>query len=290
MSSLEQFRAHHPGIRADFTIAQDWTRYTPEEHATWRRLYSRMEQILPGRACDEFRHGLAVLGIESGIPDLARLTETLRARTGWSLVTVPGLVPEAIFFEHLAHRRFPVGRFLRRPDQLDYLEEPDIFHDVFGHVPMLVQPVFADYLEAFGWGACRAQGFGALEFISRLYWYTVEFGLIRQPDGLRFYGSGIASSAAESVYCIEDPSPNRLQFELERVMRTRYRIDDFQESYFVIDSFEHVFQDTYQEFAPLYARLKTGLTHEPGAVLASDRVHHRGTGSYRRDSHRASAA
>jgi len=289
MSRLEELLRTHPGIRPDFTVDQHWERYTIEEHATWSTLYRRMQQTLPGRACDEFRRGLELLEIGAQIPDLGRLSESLRKLSGWQLVAVPGHVPEGIFFEHLAHRRFPVGRFIRKPHELDYLEEPDIFHDVFGHVPMLAQPVFAEYMEAFGWGACRAQGFGALEYISRLYWYTVEFGLIAQPEGLRFYGSGIASSAAESVYSVEDPSPNRLHFELERVMRTKYRIDDFQESYFVIDSFERLFQDTYKDFRPLYACLATGEIYEPGHILATDRVHHRGSRHYRPGSHRASA-
>lgn len=290
MLSIETHRAKHPEIRADFTIDQHWDRYTAEEHATWRTLYRRMEKILPGRACDEFMHGLKALKIgDERIPDMERLSDELYKLTRWRVVAVPSLVPDDIFFEHLANRRFPAGFFIRRADQLDYIEEPDVFHDVFGHVPMLALPVFADYMEAYGKGGLRAQGFGALTNLARLYWYTVEFGLIAKPEGLRLYGSGIASSSAESIYSVEDASPNRIGFDLERVMRTKYRIDDFQESYFVIDSFDQLFGETYQDFAPLYDRLKIGPTYEPGTILPADRLHHRGTHRYKPGSHRASA-
>jgi len=198
---------------------------------------------------------------------------------------VPGLVPDDVFFEHLANRRFPAGNFIRAADSLDYIEEPDVFHDVFGHVPMLAHPVFADYMEAYGKGGLRAEGEGTLHNLARLYWYTVEFGLIETPKGLRIYGSGIASSSAESVYALEHASPNRIGFELERVMRTRYRIDDFQETYFVIPGFDALFQETYKDFAALYRRLATGPTYEAGEIIPEDRVIHRGSRSYRPHSH-----
>lgn len=288
--TIEQHRLKHPDIRADFTIAQNWQDYTPADHATWNTLYRRMERILPGRACDEFLHGLKALRIgDEQIPDMERLSDELYKLTRWRVVAVPSLVPDAIFFEHLANRRFPAGCFIRKPAQLDYIEEPDVFHDVFGHVPMLALPVFADYMEAYGRGGLRAQGLGALANLARLYWYTVEFGLIAKPEGLRLYGSGIASSSAESLYSLEDASPNRIHFDLERVMRTKYRIDDFQESYFVTGSFDELFGETYRDFGPLYDRLTEGPTHEPGTILPTDRLHHRGTHLYRAGSHRASA-
>ena len=288
--TIEQHRAAHPEIRADFTIDQHWERYTAADHGTWRTLYKRMERILPGRACDEFLNGLKALEIgDEKIPDMERLSDALYKLTRWRVVAVPSLVPDDIFFEHLANRRFPAGFFIRKPEQLDYIEEPDVFHDVFGHVPMLALPVFADYMEAYGKGGLRAQGLGALANLARLYWYTVEFGLIAKPEGLRLYGSGIASSSAESVYAVEDNSPNRIHFELERVMRTKYRIDDFQESYFVINSFDELFGETYKDFGPIYDRLKTGATHEPGTILSTDKLHHRGTHRYKAGSHRASA-
>jgi len=289
-SAFETYRAKHPEIRDDFTIDQRWERYTAAEHATWRTLYRRMEKILPGRACDEFLDGLKKLKIgDEQIPNMERLSDELQKLTGWRVVAVPSLVPDDIFFEHLANRRFPAGFFIRKADQLDYIEEPDVFHDVFGHVPMLALPVFADYMEAYGRGGMRAQGLGLLPNLARLYWYTVEFGLIAKPEGLRLFGSGIASSSAESVYSVEDPSPNRIGFDLERVMRTKYRIDDFQESYFVIDSFEQLFDETYKDFGPLYQKLQSGPTYEPGTILGSDRLHHRGTHRYKAGSHRASA-
>jgi phenylalanine-4-hydroxylase len=289
MDTLDQHRVRHPEIRADFTINQHWDRYSAEEHGVWRTLYERQSKVLPGRACDEFLDGLKRLELVSDqIPDLERMSDTLEKITGWRVVAVPSLVPDDVFFNHLANRRFPAGQFIRKPEQLDYLQEPDIFHDVFGHVPMLAHPVFADYMEAYGKGGQRAMNeFHALKNLARLYWYTVEFGLIEKPEGLRIYGSGIVSSRTESIYAVESPSPNRIHFDLERVMRTDYRIDDFQESYFVIGSFDELFQETYKDFAALYRKLQTGPTHKPGDVLKTDRVHHRGTHTYVGGSHAA---
>ncbi len=287
--TLEALRKTNPDIRTDFTIRQRWEDYSAAEHGIWRTLYRRMEKILPGRACDEFMRGLKALRIgEEQIPNLERMSDALEKLTGWRVVAVPSLVPDDIFFEHLANKRFPAGRFIRRQDQLDYIEEPDIFHDVFGHVPMLAHPVFGDYMQAYGKGGQRALSeFGMLKQLARLYWYTVEFGLINNPGGMRIYGSGIVSSSAESVYALENPSPNRIAFQLERVMRTDYRIDDFQESYFVIESFDQLFKDTYQDFGSLYAKLKSGPTYKPGDILPTDRLLHRGTHAYVGGSHAA---
>jgi phenylalanine-4-hydroxylase len=222
------------------------------------------------------------------IPDFERASDKLEKLTGWRTVAVPSLVPDDVFFDHLANRRFPVGQFIRRPDQLDYIEEPDVFHDFFGHVPMLAHPVFANYMEAYGKGGQRAlKEFGKLKNLARLYWYTVEFGLIEKPEGLRIYGSGIVSSRAESIYAVESPSPNRIHFDLERVMRTDYRIDDFQETYFVISSFDELFDATYKDFAPLYAKLELGPNYKPGDILANDNLHTRGNHSYVGGSHAA---
>ena len=289
MPSLDSLRALHPEIRSDFTIDQHWERYDSAQHGMWRTLFERQARILPGRACSEFLEGLAKLKLVSDrIPQFDKLSDDLERLTGWRVVAVPSLVPDQIFFDHLANRRFPAGQFIRRPDQIDYIEEPDVFHDVFGHVPMLAHPVFADYMQAYGKGGQRALNeFGALRNLARLYWYTVEFGLIAQPEGLRIYGSGIVSSGAESIYAVESPSPNRIGFELERVMRTEYRIDDFQESYFVIESFDALFAETYKDFAALYAKLQGGATYKPGDILPTDRVHHRGTHSYIGGSHAA---
>jgi phenylalanine-4-hydroxylase len=267
--------------RADWTIDQDWERYTPEEHGVWKTLFERQTRLLPGRACDEFVSGMRDLPIGSEeIPDFRRLSEVLGKRTGWQVVAVPGLVPDEVFFEHLANRRFPAGQFIRKPHELDYLEEPDVFHDVFGHVPMLMNPVIADYIQAYGQGGLRAQGLGRLANLARVYWYTVEFGLLRQEEGVRIYGAGIASSYTESVFALDSRSPNRIRFDLERVMRTHYRIDDFQETYFVIDDLDELLELARIDFAPLYARLASGPEHQPGDVLPTDEVIDRGDGSY----------
>jgi len=267
--------------RPDWTIDQHWEHYTAAEHAVWRTLFNRQTKLLPRRACDEFVQGMRALPIGAEkIPDFRRLNEVLSKRTRWQVVAVPGLVPDEIFFEHLANRRFPAGQFIRKPEQLDYLEEPDVFHDVFGHVPMLMNPVIADYIQAYGVGGLRAQKLGVLQHLARVYWYTVEFGLLLQPDGLRIYGSGIASSYTESVFALDDASPNRLRFELERVMRTRYRIDDFQETYFVLGTLEELLELARIDFAPIYERVRHQPDLEPGDVLAGDRVISRGTGAY----------
>jgi phenylalanine-4-hydroxylase len=256
---------------------QDWDAYGAEAHAIWRALFHRQEAVLKDRASAAFLDGLARLGVcADAIPDFRRLDEVLGAATGWRIVAVPGLVPDDVFFAHLAERRFPSTCFIRRADQLDYLEEPDVFHDIFGHVPMLVNPVFADYMQAYGRGGLKALGLGSLERLTRLYWYTVEFGLIATPEGPRIYGSGIVSSKGESIYCLESARPNRIGFDLLRVMRTRYRIDDYQESYFVIDSFDQLFAATRPDFTPYYAALAALPDLAPGDVLPEDRILHRG--------------
>jgi phenylalanine-4-hydroxylase len=272
-------------------IDQGWERYTAEEHRTWRTLFERQTKLLPGRACDEFVDGMQRLPIgPDEIPNFKHLSEVLHGATGWTVVAVPGLVPDEVFFEHLANRRFPAGNFIRKPDQLDYIEEPDVFHDVFGHVPMLMNRTLADYIQAYGAGGLRAQKLGVLPNLARVYWYTVEFGLVQQKDGIRIYGSGIASSRTESVYALEDPSPNRLGFDLERVMRTRYRIDDFQETYFVLRSLDELLELARIDFAPLYERVKALPDLEPGELVPQDRVLHRGTGAYHAGKMRRSRA
>jgi phenylalanine-4-hydroxylase len=254
-------------------LEQDWNAYTPEQHATWRTLFRRQEAVLAHRACRPFLNGLKDLGVAAeGIPDFRRLNDALERATRWRIVAVPGLVPDDVFFAHLARRCFPATCFIRKPEQLDYLQEPDIFHDIFGHVPMLMNPVFADYMQAYGQGGIKALRLHNLAHLARLYWYTVEFGLIATPDGIRIYGSGIVSSKGESIYCLDDARPNRIAFDLLRVMRTRYRIDDYQESYFVIDSFEQLFAATQPDFTPYYAALDGVADLDPSAVIASDRV------------------
>ena len=273
----------------DYTIPQDWDGYTAEEHGVWDTLFERLATVLPGRADTAFLDGLKALDLgRGGIPHFERMSDELEKLTGWRVVAVPGLVPDAVFFDHLANRRFPAGNFIRKPHQLNYIQEPDVFHDVFGHVPMLTNPVFADYMQAYGAGGLKSLDSGCLKNLAALYWYTVEFGLIAQPDGLRIYGAGIVSSPAESVFSLEDPSPNRLGFSVERLLRTDYRIDDFQQTYFVIDSYEDLLDRTLRtEFAPLYQALREEghagcFEHRPADVLPADRVYTRGTQDYAR--------
>ncbi len=270
------------GANSDWTIAQDWEAFTASDHMMWDQLFARQSAMLPGRAADAFLCGLDVLKLSKpGIPDYRELNARLSAVTGWQVVAVPGLVPDEVFFEHLANRRFPAGNFIRRPDQLDYLQEPDIFHDVFGHVPMLADPVFADYMMAYGEGGLRSVGYGALDHLARLYWYTVEFGLIQQTEGLRIYGAGIVSSYGESVFALDNPSPNHIAFDLTRVMRTHYRIDDFQQNYFVIDDLASLLSCTVEtDFAPLYAFLDEMPDIAIADIVDGDLVIQRGTQKY----------
>ncbi len=272
------------GDIGDYTIEQNWSEYSEEEHAIWRLLFERQQKLLVGRACHEYLDGLQGLGVaptgqarglkaHGGIPDFRRLSDILDRATGWRIVAVPGLVPDDIFFAFLARRRFPSTCFIRRRDQLDYLQEPDVFHDIYGHVPMLMNPVFADYMQAYGQGGLKALRLGHLEQLARLYWYTVEFGLVATAEGLRIYGSGILSSAGESVYCLDDPRPHRLRFDLRRVMRTQYHIDHYQETYFVIDDFDELFAATRPDFAPIYRQIALLPKIAPDEVLPGDAAH-----------------
>ncbi len=268
-------------VYATGVVDQPWDDYSDVDHGVWKALYQRQREILVGRASDEFLQAQDMMGMSPDrIPRFAELNAVLEAATGWTIVGVEGLLPELDFFEHLANRRFPVSWWIRRPDQLDYIEEPDLFHDLFGHVPLLMIPAFADYMQAYGRGGVKAHGIGAdaLANLTRLYWYTVEFGLIRQHDGLRIYGSGIVSSKGESIHCLESAAPNRIGFDLERIMRTRYRIDSYQKTYFVIDSFAQLMDATRPDFTPIYARVATQGAIPAGDVLDSDRVFQRGSG------------
>ncbi|PJK09014.1 phenylalanine 4-monooxygenase [Lysobacteraceae bacterium NML08-0793] len=268
-------------VYATGVVEQPWDNYTAEEHATWRTLYLRQRELLVGRAADEFLAAQDAMGMgEATIPKFSDINRALEKATGWQIIGVEGLLPELDFFDHLANRRFPVTWWIRRPDQIDYIEEPDLFHDLFGHVPLLMLPVFANYMEAYGRGGVKAHGIGpeALMHLTRLYWYTVEFGLIQQADGLRIYGAGIVSSKGESLYSLESDAPNRIGFDLERIMRTRYRIDTYQKTYFVIDSFEQLMNATRPDFTPIYQRVAALPAIPAGEVLDSDQVIHRGSG------------
>jgi phenylalanine-4-hydroxylase len=262
-------------------VDQPWASYSRTDHQTWAILFERQRAILKDRACAEFIQNQERFHMApDAIPRFEELNEVLAKATGWQLVGVEGLLPELTFFDHLANRRFPVTWWIRKPEQVDYIAEPDLFHDLFGHVPLLLNPVFADYMEAYGKGGVKAHGVNAeaLVNLTRLYWYTVEFGLIRQDGNLRIYGSGIVSSKGESIHCLESPAPNRIGFDLERIMKTRYRIDTYQKTYFVIDSFEQLMDATRPDFCPIYAELAAQPSIPAGDVLASDYVFNRGTG------------
>ncbi len=266
-------------VYATGTVEQPWNSYSREDHEVWAALFRRQRALLPGRACRELLENQERFGMNaSKIPRFDELNVTLQAATGWTLVGVEGLLPDDVFFGHLAERRFPVTWWIRKMDQLDYISEPDLFHDLFGHVPLLLNPVFADYMHAYGLGGMKACRLGpdALMRLARLYWYTVEFGLLRTPEGLRIYGAGIVSSKGESIYCLDSPVPNRIAFDLRRVMKTRFRIDTYQETYFVIDGFESLFEATRQDFTPIYADLAQSEEIPASTVLPTDVTHHVG--------------
>jgi phenylalanine-4-hydroxylase len=249
-------RGDYARANADYTCAQDWGAYTARDHDTYRHLHARQRALLPGLASTRFLEMLPRLGAHDRIPRFDDVNESLGRATGWQLVGVPGLIPELPFFTLLANRRFPVTDWIRTPAELDYIVEPDVFHDLFGHVPLLFDPVFADYVQRYGEGGLKAHALGAGEWLSRLYWYTIEFGLIREPGGLRAYGAGLLSSAGELRHSVRATGPHRLPLQLERVMRTRYKIDAYQHTYFVIDSFEQLFEMTEPDFTSLYARVR----------------------------------
>lgn len=240
VAPLETLRGDYAGMAADWTVPQQTGLYSDEDHAVWRLLLERQTALAERHACDEFLGGLARLGIGTRIPDFDDINTRLAPLTGWRIVGVPGLIPDAAFYDHLAHRRFPVTSWIRTRVELDYLVEPDLFHDFFGHVPLLTDPVFADYMQLYGVRGVEA---GAkVDLLARLYWYTVEFGLIRTARGLKAYGAGILSSAAEVVHAIENPAVARLPFSAAQVMHRPYEIDKLQNTYFVLDDFTQLFE------------------------------------------------
>ncbi len=268
-------------------VGADWLEprqrdYGSDEHAIWDDLFARQLQILPGRAASAFMAGLDKLDLgRGGVPEFGKLSDELGALTGWSVVPVPMLIPDQVFFWHLANRRFPAGNFIRTRDTFDYIQEPDVFHDVFGHVPMLADPVYADYMQEYGRAGWKAMRYNRLKALGALYWYTVEFGLMLEPKGLRAYGAGILSGPTEAVYCLEANSPNRIMLNVDRVMRTDYVIDDLQPTYFVIESFADLYHDTVdRDFDRLYRSLPAAFTYANTAVIDIDDVLHRGTQEY----------
>jgi phenylalanine-4-hydroxylase len=265
-------RGAYDGIGPDYVTEQRWDAYNADAHALWRRLYARQMKRVPRYACDAYLRSLGALDVAEGIPRFDTVSKALQAATGWRLVAVPGLIPDLVFFAHLANRRFPVTCWLRRPEEFDYIVEPDVFHDFFGHVPLLFDPMYADYLQAYGKGGVKAARLDALTYLARLYWYTVEFGLLRTPQGLRVYGAGILSSGGEIVYAVESAQPRRIQFDLERLLRTAYRIDRYQDTYFVIDDFAQLIADTAPDFTALYERVRALPEFAPDMAAPGDVV------------------
>lgn len=270
--SNSELRGDYSRARADFTVDQDPAAYSDTDRAVWRRLMQRQTHLVRTHACREFLHGVELLQAPLEIPSLERTGDFIAARTGWRLVAVPGFIPDDAFFAHLAARRFPVSVWVRRPEEMDYLVEPDLFHDYFGHVPMLLDPLFADCLAAYG-ARGREASRDALPLFARFYWYMVEFGLIHTADGLKAYGAGMLSSRAETVYSVEDPRPHRLWFEVERVMRTGYMIDDFQKTYFVLPDFDSLFGVMTRDLRPVCERARALPEIDPATLVAGDRVY-----------------
>lgn len=273
-----KLRGNYEHAAPDYTVEQQWEQYGAEEHDIWRTLFTRQIGLVECYGAPEVLEGLAVTGATADeIPRFAALNLKLMQRTGWRIVGVPGLIPEEHFFSHLARRQFPVSVWMRERHELDYLAEPDLFHDFFGHVPLLANPVFARFMQAYGAAGPKAQAHGAVAMLARVYWYAVEFGLIMTAQGLKAYGAGILSSKGETVYSVESPVPHRVAFDLGRIMRTRYLIDDFQRIYFVLDSFEELFHAGYDtDFGPLYDQYRDLPTIAPDEILPSDRVISRG--------------
>ena len=269
----------------DCVIDQNWSAYTPTDHQTWGALFRRQMETLRGHVCEQYLEGLRVLGItEDGVPDFEKMNRNLRAATGWEVVAVPGLIPSRPFFDLLSQRKFPAGNFIRTPEQLDYLEEPDIFHDVFGHIPLLTNPAYADYMQAYGCAGEDAMAHKGVKYLARLNWWTIEFGLIREKGQIQIYGAGICSSFGEARYVVSDPSAHFVEFDLERCMRTGYYIDDFQATYFVIDSFEDLFKQAMERaFVPLYEQFRNDRPLTPFVLEESDKVLRQGTGEYWKD-------
>lgn len=265
-------RGDYSRARSDYTCEQDFARYTEADHDTYRRLYARQLQQLPGLACDEFIAAVSQLGAPERIPRFDDISERLMRATRWQIVGVPGLIPEEAFFALLAERKFPVTDWMRKPEEFDYVVEPDVFHDLFGHVPLLFNPVFADYMQAYGAGGLKASRLDACELLARLYWYTVEFGLIQTKQGLRAYGAGILSSAGELRHAITSHEPQRVGFDLHRLMRSLYKIDSYQAIYFVIDSFQQLFDATAPDFTPIYAAVRQQAILEAGTLLPGERL------------------
>ncbi|WED42209.1 phenylalanine 4-monooxygenase [Legionella cardiaca] len=249
MEFVSRYVSHQPD-------AQGMINYSDEEHRIWQLLYERQMKIIPGRACDEFVHGLSSLGLSpSGIPQLPDVSRHLKALTGWEVAPVAALISAREFFQLLAERRFPAATFIRCEEEIDYVQEPDIFHEIFGHCPMLTDPVYADFVCNY---ARRVLSLPEEEWplLQRLFWFTVEFGLIKTSKGLRAYGGGILSSISETPYSVESDVAMRVLFDPVVAFRMPYRIDMLQPVYFVIDDYQMLYDFVEADIVQFIERAK----------------------------------
>ncbi len=230
--------SHYVSKQPDNNGYIDWSH---SENQTWEILYDRQVEIVQERACPEFIEGIGSLKMSTThVPQLTELAEAFKLSTQWTVVPVPAMITPEQFFKLLANKKFPAATFIRTPEDLDYLEEPDIFHEFFGHCPMITHPAYADFMQSYGKLAltsCKAHR----QLLARLFWFTVEFGLIKTDQGIRCYGGGILSSKEETVYSIESELPQRKPFDLVEVLRTPYRVDQIQGVYYVLESFDQLF-------------------------------------------------
>lgn len=272
MAATHIFDSPPDGVAADWTMPQNWGAFTAAQHATWRTLFDQQSAAITDYACRSFLDGLDILRkLKPGVPDFAELNALLGPATGWEVVAVPGWIPNEPFFEHLANKRFPAANFVRPPEQVAYSEEPDMFHDIFGHIPMLTDPSFSDFLVAYGQAGLRAEKLGASDFLGRLWLYTVEFGLVVEDGELRAFGGGLMSSFAETLCALTSPEPRRIWLDIERVMRTKYHFDQYQETYFVVAGFEELLRATEEtDFASVYRKIAEDTALEPGDAWYDD--------------------
>lgn len=237
--------------------------YTPEENQVWHELIERQMPLIQGRACDEYINGMKLLNLpKDRIPQCHEVSKVLKANTGWELEPVDALIPFSKFFHLLANQKFPAATFIRRREELDYLQEPDMFHEVFGHCPMLTNQACADFTHTYGKLGLSASHEDQV-MLARLYWFTIEFGLIKTKEGLRAYGGGILSSKSETIYCLESPKAIRKPLDVLDVLRTPYRIDIMQPIYFVIDSFDVLFHLIDMDLIGLIQEARKLGMHKP---------------------------
>lgn len=254
---------HHSKYVSHAVDANGIANYSDEENKVWHDLVTRQLPIVTPRACQEYLDGIKTLKLtKDRIPQLPEISNILREMTGWQLEPVPALIPYDHFFHLIANKKFPAATFIRRRDEIDYLQEPDIFHEIFGHCPLLTNQAYADFTHTYGKLGEHASEEDRV-MLARLYWFTIEFGLINTTEGLRVYGGGILSSKEETIYCLESPEPIRKPFDVMDVLRTPYRIDIKQPIYFVIESFDTLFQLAEMDLLSLIKEARRMGMHEP---------------------------